>query len=68
MKQFIRITGILGAGALLLSVIFKINHLMGAPELLLIGTVSSGLFIIGSVVQKLSKEWLSPVTCPVTAR
>ncbi len=29
---------------------------MGAPELLLMGTVSSGLFIIGSVVQKLSKK------------
>lgn len=56
MKKFIRITGILGAGALLLSVIFKIKHLMGALELLLIGTVSTGVFIIGSVVQKLSKE------------
>lgn len=56
MKKFIRITGILGAGALVMSVFFKINHLMGAPELLLMGTVSTGLFIIGSVVQKLSKK------------
>lgn len=56
MKKFIRITGILGAGALAMSAVFKINHLMGAPELLLMGTVSTGLFIIGSVVQKLSKK------------
>jgi len=56
MKKFIRVTGILGAGALVMSSIFKINHLMGAPELLLMGTVSTGLFIIGYVVQKLSKK------------
>ncbi|NDH78314.1 MAG: hypothetical protein EBY63_05745 [Flavobacteriia bacterium] len=56
MKKFIRITGILGAGGLVMSAVFKINHLMGAPELLLMGTVSTGLFIIGSVVQKLSKK------------
>jgi hypothetical protein len=56
MKKFIRITGILGAGALVMSAIFKINHLMGAPELLLMGTVCTGLFIIGSLVQKLSTK------------
>ncbi|MGD2003486.1 MAG: hypothetical protein PVK00_01710 [Flavobacteriales bacterium] len=56
MKKFIRVTGIIGAGGLVMSAIFKINHLMGAPELLLMGTVCAGLFIIGSVVQKLSKK------------
>jgi len=56
MKKFITVTGILGAGALVMSSIFKINHLMGAPELLLIGTICTGLFLISALVQKLSKK------------
>ncbi|MDA0740946.1 MAG: hypothetical protein O2862_03420 [Bacteroidetes bacterium] len=56
MKNFVKITGRVGAGALVGSVIFKLLHWMGAPELLFIGTVSTGLFIIGFTIQKLSKK------------
>ena len=56
MKNFVKITGRVGASALVGSVIFKLLHWMGAPELLLIGTVSTGLFIIGFMIQKLSKK------------
>ena len=56
MKTFVKITGRVGASALVGSVIFKLLHWMGAPELLLIGTVSTGLFIIGFMIQKLSKK------------
>ncbi|MBT5150807.1 MAG: hypothetical protein HOM43_00345 [Flavobacteriales bacterium] len=56
MKNFVKITGSVGAGALVGSSIFKLLHWMGAPELLLIGTVSTGLFIIGFTIQKLSKK------------
>ena len=55
-KNFVKITGRVGASALVGSVIFKLLHWMGAPELLLIGTVSTGLFIIGFMIQKLSKK------------
>ncbi|MGB1552501.1 MAG: hypothetical protein ACPG86_06490 [Schleiferiaceae bacterium] len=53
MKKFIRITGILGAAGLVMSAVFKINHLMGAPTLLLIGTVSTGVFILTYTIDKL---------------
>ncbi|MDC0615732.1 hypothetical protein OAP05_07555 [Schleiferiaceae bacterium] len=56
MKNFVKITGRVGVSALVGSVIFKLLHWMGAPELLLIGTVSTGLFIIGFTIQKLSKK------------
>ena len=56
MKNFVKITGRVGAGALVGSVIFKLLHWMGAPELLLIGTVSTGLFIVGFILQKLLKK------------
>ncbi|MCH1534529.1 MAG: hypothetical protein L7S65_06220 [Schleiferiaceae bacterium] len=56
MKKFIKITGRLGAATLIGSVIFKILHWMGAPTLLFIGTVSTGLFIIAYVIQKLQKK------------
>ena len=56
MKNFVKITGRVGASALVGSVIFKLLHWMGAPELLLVGTVSTGLFIIGFTSQKLSKK------------
>ena len=56
MKNFVKITGRVGASALVGSVIFKLLHWMGAPELLLIGTVSTGLFIVGFTIQKLSKK------------
>ena len=56
MKTFVKITGRVGASALVGSVIFKLLHWMGAPELLLIGTVSTGLFIVGFTIQKLSKK------------
>ena len=56
MKNFVKITGRVGASALVGSVIFKLLHWMGAPELLLVGTVSTGLFIIGFTIQKLSKK------------
>ena len=56
MKKFMKFSGIIGAVGLLGSVVFKMFHLMGAPELLLVGTVSTGLFIIGFIVQKVSKK------------
>lgn len=56
MKNFVKITGRVGASTLVGSVIFKLLHWIGAPELLLIGTVSTGLFIIGFTIQKLSKK------------
>ena len=56
MKNFVKITGRVGAGALVGSVIFKLLHWMGAPELLLIGTVSTGLFIVGFTLEKLLRK------------
>ena len=56
MKKFVKITGSVGAGALVGSVIFKLLHWMGAPELLLIGTVSTGLFIVGFTLEKLLRK------------
>jgi len=53
MKKFIKTTGVIGATGLVLSVIFKFFHLMGAPTLLLIGTVSTGLFIVSWTINKL---------------
>jgi hypothetical protein len=56
MKNFVKITGRVAAGALVGSVIFKLLHWMGAPELLFIGTVSTGLFIVGFILQKLLRK------------
>ena len=56
MKTFVKITGRVGASALVCSVIFKLLHWMGAPELLLIGTVSTGLFIVGFTLEKLLRK------------
>ena len=56
MKNFVKITGSVGAGALVGSSIFKLLHWMGAPELLLIGTVSTGLFIVGFTLEKLLRK------------
>ena len=56
MKNFVKITGRVGASALVGSVIFKLLHWMGAPELLLIGTVSTGLFIVGFTLEKLLRK------------
>ena len=56
MKNFVKISGRVGASALVGSVIFKLLHWMGAPELLLIGTVSTGLFIVGFTLEKLLRK------------
>ena len=56
MKTFVKITGRVGASALVGSVIFKLLHWMGAPELLLFGTVSTGLFIVGFTLEKLLRK------------
>ena len=56
MKTFVKITGRVGASALVGSVIFKLINWMGAPELLLIGTVSTGLFIVGFTLEKLLRK------------
>ena len=53
MKKIFRISGIVGASGLLLSVLFKVFHYMGAPTLLLIGTVSTGIFILTYIIDKL---------------
>ena len=53
MKKIVRISGIVGASGLLLSVLFKVRHYMGAPTLLLIGTVSTGVFILTYTIDKL---------------
>ena len=52
MKKIVRISGIVGASGLLLSVLFKVLHYMGAPTLLLIGTVSTAVFILTYVIEK----------------
>ncbi len=53
MKKIVRISGIVGASGLVLSSIFKVFHYMGAPTLLLIGTVSTGVFILTYIIDKL---------------
>ena len=53
MKKIVRISGIVGASGLLLSVVFKVLQYMGAPTLLLIGTVSTGVFILTYTIDKL---------------
>ena len=53
MKKIVRISGIVGASGLVLSAIFKLLHYMGAPTLLLIGTVSTGVFILTHIIDKL---------------
>lgn len=53
MKKIVRISGIVGASGLILSSLFKVFHYMGAPTLLLIGTVSTGLFILTYVIEKI---------------
>jgi len=53
MKKIARISGIVGASGLVLSSIFKVFHYMGAPTLLLIGTVSTGVFILTYIIDKL---------------
>ena len=47
------ISGYVGLSALLLSVVFKFLHLIGAPTLLLIGTVSTSLFIVLWAIEKI---------------
>lgn len=56
MKNFVTITGRVGASALVGSVIFKLLHWIGAPELLLVGTVSTGLFFVGFTLEKLLRK------------
>jgi len=56
MKKFIKITGIIGAVALLLSIVFKLLHWMGAPTLLGIGTLCILLFMFGHLVEKLKQN------------
>jgi hypothetical protein len=56
MKKFIQITGIVGAVALLLSIVFKLLHWMGAPTLLGIGTLCILLFMFGHLVEKLKQN------------
>jgi hypothetical protein len=53
MKKIVRISGVVGVSGLLLSVLFKVLHYMGAPTLLLIGTVSTGVFILTYIIDKL---------------
>ena len=53
MKKIVRISGIVGASGLLLSVVFKVLQYMGAPTLLLIGTVSTGVFILTYTIDKM---------------
>ena len=53
MKKIVRISGIVGASGLVLSALFKVFHYMGAPTLLLIGTVSTGVFILTYIIDKL---------------
>ena len=46
------LVGYLSLGSLLLSVLFKIFHLMGAPSLLMLGFISGIIFIVLSLIQK----------------
>lgn len=56
MNKIVRISGIAGASGLLLSVLFKVLHYMGAPTLLLIGTVSTGVFILTYAIDRLKNR------------
>jgi len=56
MKKIIRFIGILGASGLLLSVLFKVLHWMGAPTLLLFGTIFTGLFLLTFAIEKLRSK------------
>ena len=56
MKKIVRISGIVGASGLLLSVLFKVLHYMGAPTLLFIGTMSTGVFILTYTIDKLKNR------------
>ena len=53
MKNIVRFSGIVGASGLVLSALFKYFHYMGAPTLLLIGTVSTGVFILTYAIEKI---------------
>jgi O-antigen/teichoic acid export membrane protein len=52
MRKIVYITGVLAASNLLLSLVFKMLHLMGAPTLLLIGTFFGVLFIASAAWYK----------------
>ncbi|MGA0245439.1 MAG: hypothetical protein ACO3JZ_02095 [Schleiferiaceae bacterium] len=56
MRKFIEISGYIGFSALALSVVFKFLHWIGAPTLLLIGTVSTSLFIVLWTIEKIRKH------------
>jgi len=56
MKKFMKCSGILGAIGLLGSVVFKLFHLMGAPTLLLIGTIGVGLYVLLFALQKIFEK------------
>ena len=56
MRKFIEISGYIGLSALALSVVFKFLHWIGAPTLLLIGTVSTSLFIVLWAIEKIRKH------------
>ena len=47
------LSGIIGASGIVLSSVFKIFHLMGAPTLLLVGTIGLGAYIVLYIISKI---------------
>lgn len=56
MKKFTKYLGVIGVISLVGSVVFKGFHLMGAPTLLLIGTIGIGLYIVLFFFQRISAK------------
>jgi len=52
MRKIVYITGVLAASNLILSLVFKMLHLMGAPTLLLISAFFGILFIASAAWYK----------------
>ncbi len=46
MKKFLFITGSLFSALILMSFVFKMLHLQGAPQLLLVGTIGLIVFFV----------------------
>ena len=60
MKKIIYLTGILSACCFILSGVFKILHLMGAPLLLLSSAIFGCLFVILFTVSKFRDSYINP--------
>ncbi|MEY2963119.1 MAG: hypothetical protein RL754_380 [Bacteroidota bacterium] len=53
MNKLMKFAGIIAIIGLFGSLVFKILHLMGAPALLLVGTIGLSIYIVLFVIKKL---------------